>query len=216
MMAGRKSTLLGAELAAVVDALRRVTVQVRTGGGGSGQGAGVVWNQMGLVITNAHVVRGERAKIEFSDGSVASARVVARDRRRDLAALELADRPPRPPQGASVSAVRADSPSLRVGDLVIALGHPGGAAAAAAAATLGIIHAVDGDADRPPRWIRADVQLAPGFSGGPLADAAGRVIGINTLMQGGLAFAVPAPVVARWVTRAWQPADAGAGAGAAR
>jgi serine protease Do len=182
--------LLGQELAALVDGLRRVTVQVQTRG--AGLGAGVVWNEE-LVVTNAHVARGERATIRLEDGSIAAARVVARDRRRDLAALEL----DRPPSTTAVAAMLRQPPSPRVGDLVIAVGHPGGHTGAA---TLGIIHAVDGnDADRPPRWIRADVRLAPGFSGGPLADAAGRVIGINTMMQGGLALAVPAAAVERWL-----------------
>ncbi|HVH66684.1 MAG TPA: serine protease [Gemmatimonadales bacterium] len=195
------------ELGAVVDALRRVTVQVRTGG--SGLGGGVVWNPGSLVITNAHVARGDRARIEFADGRVASARVVARDRRRDLAALELDGSLP-----AGEAAVLREPPAPRVGDLVIAVGHPEGHPGAT---TLGIIHAVDGDeADRPPRWIRADLRLAPGFSGGPLADAAGRVIGINTLVQGGLAFAVPAAAVERWLRRTRLPAEAELGVGVAR
>src|SRR6266480_5603152 len=83
---------LAREVAAAVDELRRVTVQVR--GRGAASGAGVLWNGGGseherLVITNAHVVRGDRATIELSDGTVARARVVARDLKRDLTALEF-------------------------------------------------------------------------------------------------------------------------------
>ncbi len=186
------------EIAAVVAQLRHITVQVRTRRAATG--AGILWNTgepegSGLVITNAHVVQGNQATIELGDGSVARARVVARDPKRDLAALELELEP----AGAMVAAVVRDSPPLRVGELVIAIGHPGGFVGAA---TLGIVHADEGARDgRTPRWVRADVRLAPGFSGGPLADAAGRLVGVNTMIQGSLALAVPAAAVAAWVRR---------------
>ena len=187
-------------LAAAVDELRHITVQVRTRGAATG--AGVLWNggesgARGLVITNAHVVRGDRATIELSDGAVARARVVARDRKRDLAALEFE------PGRAMAATVVRDSPPLRVGELVIAIGHPGGLVGAA---TLGIVQATESAREgRAPRWIRADVRLAPGFSGGPLADATGRLVGVNTMMQGNLALAVPAAAVEAWVRRSHQP-----------
>ena len=187
---------LAHELAAAVEQLRRATVQVRTRGRATG--AGVLWDA-GLVITNAHVVRGERATIELHDGTAAPARVVRRDLRRDLAALEFE------PSGAMVSAVIRDAPPLRVGELVIAIGHPGNLVGAAA---LGIIHAAERAGERRPRWIQADVRLAPGFSGGPLADTAGRIVGVNTMMQGGLALALPASAVAAWVRRAHAPVSA--------
>ena len=186
-------------LAAAVDELRHITVQVRTRGAATG--AGVLWNRgesgdRGLVITNAHVVRGDRATIELSDGAVARARVVARDRKRDLAALEFE------PGRAMAATVVRDSP-LRVGELLIAIGHPGGLVGAA---TLGIVQATESAREgRAPRWIRADVRLAPGFSGGPLADATGRLVGVNTMMQGNLALAVPAAAVEAWVRRSHAP-----------
>jgi len=188
---------LAQEVAAAVDQLRHVTVQLRTQGAATG--AGILWNAAesdgrGLVITNAHVVQHDRATIELSDGTAASGRVVARDSKRDLAALEFE------PGRAVVGAVVRDSPPLRVGELVIALGHPGGLAGAA---TLGIVHRAESEREgRTPRWIRADVRLAPGFSGGPLADATGRLVGVNTMMQGGLALAIPAAAVEAWVRRA--------------
>jgi len=188
---------LAQEVAAAVDQLRHVTVQLRTQGAATG--AGILWNAAesdgrGLVITNAHVVQSDRATIELSDGTAAPGRVVARDSKRDLAALEFE------PGRAVVGAVVRDSPPLRVGELVIALGHPGGLAGAA---TLGIVHRAESEREgRTPRWIRADVRLAPGFSGGPLADATGRLVGVNTMMQGGLALAIPAAAVEAWVRRA--------------
>ena len=187
-------------LAAAVDELRHITVQVRTRGAATG--AGVLWNRgesgdRGLVITNAHVVRGDRATIELGDGTVARARVVARDPKRDLAALEFE------PGRAMPATVVRDSPPLRVGELVIAMGHPGGFVGAA---TLGIVQATESAREgRAPRWIRADVRLAPGFSGGPLADATGRLVGVNTMMQGNLALAVPAAAVEAWVRHSHQP-----------
>ena len=187
-------------LAAAVDRLRQITVQVRTHGAATG--AGVLWNGgesegRGLVITNAHVVRADRATIELGDGAVARARVVARDAKRDLAALEFE------PDRAMTATVVRDSPPLRVGELVIAIGHPGGLVGAA---TLGIVQATESAREgRAPRWIRADVRLAPGFSGGPLADATGRVVGVNTMMQGNLVLAVPVAAVEAWVRRSHAP-----------
>ncbi len=195
-MTGSVSAGLAQQLAAAVDQLRHITVQVRTHRAATG--AGILWDGgesegRGLVITNAHVIRGDRATIELSDGTVARARVVARDPKRDLAALEFES------WRAMVSIVIRDSPPLRVGELVIAIGHPGGLVGAA---TLGIVHRAESEgAGRTPRWIRADVRLAPGFSGGPLADTAGRLVGVNTMMQGGLALAIPAAAVEAWVRR---------------
>ena len=193
-MMARVTAGLAAELAGVVAELRRVTVRVQSSGAASG--SGVLWeldggdDPSGLVITNAHVATRAQASIHFSDGAVAQARVVARDRKRDLAALALDLEP---------------HPALRVGELVIAIGHPGGGLVGAA--TLGIVHTVGGDrAGAPPLWIRADLRLAPGFSGGPLADWSGTVIGINTMMQGGLALAVPAARVRSWLRRTLAPA----------
>lgn len=184
------------ELEDTVNALRRVTVQVRTRR--AGIGAGVVWDARGLVVTNAHVVHGDQVTVELEDGRAVPATLIGRDRRRDLAALLLGE-----PTGLA-SAVRRDPLSLQAGELAIAVGHPGGQVGAAA---LGVIHAAHpGAAERRPSWIRADVRLAPGFSGGPLGDAAGRVLGINTLIQRGLAFAVPASVIERWVRGVWSPA----------
>jgi len=202
-MTAPMTTGLTQQLAAAVDALRRVTVRVQATGAAA-SGAGVLWDAGGgdhsrpLVITNAHVATRAQATIQFNDGAVAQARVVARDRRRDLAALEL-----EPRTAAAVAQVRG-APPLRVGELVIAIGHPG---ELTGAATLGIVHMASGDrAGRTPPWIRADLRLAPGFSGGPLADARGRLIGINTLMHGGMALAVPAALVQSWLRRARAPA----------
>jgi serine protease Do len=177
---------LDAEVAALADGLRRVTVRVR----GQGDGSGVIWRRDGLIVTNAHVAREQHPEVVLCDERTLQARLVARDPNRDLALLAV--------QADDLPAARlGNAATLRVGDLVLALGHPLGMTNAL---SLGIVHAVGGGAS--PRWIRADVRLAPGNSGGPLADAHGRVIGLNTLVTGGLAYAIPITAVARFLQRA--------------
>jgi len=161
----------------VTERLRRSTVQVRSGGQGSG--SGVIWTAQGVVVTNAHVIRGSSPSIELWDGRRLTARVLDHDRRRDLAALQInaSDLP---------VAVHGDSAALRPGELAIAVGNPWGFAGAV---STGVVHRVE----RP--WVISDVRLAPGNSGGPLANAKGEVVGINAMAAGGLGFAIPSNAV---------------------
>lgn len=204
-------TQIASELTAVAEQLRRSTVQVRSRryGGGSG----VIWNSDGLIITNAHVAPRERATVELSDGRVFEAVVTEQDPRQDLAALrvEATDLP---------SATIGDSKALRVGELVLAVGNPLGLVGAL---TTGIIHAIDStDAPKrgvsgekmttpdsrlftPQEWVMADIRLAPGNSGGPLANARGQVIGINTMIANGLALAIPSNAVERFLQGSRRP-----------
>jgi serine protease Do len=183
----RGAPQLDAALGEIAERLRRVTVQVHAGG--RGVGAGVIWLRSGLVVTNAHVAAGARAEVVLPDGRALPARLAARDPRRDLAALTVAadDLP---------SALRLDARGLRAGELVVALGHPLGVAYAAA---LGVVHRAPSGARGPGGWLHADIRLAPGNSGGPLADISGRVVGINAMIVGGLGIAVPTHVVERFV-----------------
>ncbi len=178
---------LGAALADVAARLRRATVRVR--GGGAGEGAGVIWRQAGLVVTNAHVARG-RAQVALGDGRRYEVRLLAWDERRDLAALVI-------PARDLPAAERRDSRTVRVGELALGVGHPLGVPGALSA---GIVHSVIASPARA--LIRADLRLAPGNSGGPLADAAGRVIGINAMIAGGLALAVATETVERFLAEA--------------
>jgi serine protease Do len=175
------------ELARIASVLRAITVRVRVGG--SGEGAGVLWRPDGLVVTNAHVAGGRSGEVHLHDGRTTSARLVARDPQLDLAALEI-------PPGVYPVARPSDTSSLAPGALALAFGHPLGVPNALA---LGIVHHVARDEDQAPRWIRADIRLAPGNSGGPLADARGRLLGINTLVAGGLGYALPVNIVARFL-----------------
>ena len=176
---------LGAELASLAERLARVTVRLRAAGGG--EGSGIVWRER-LVVSNAHVARSARAEARLLSGGTVELRVVARSAELDLALLAS----PAPLRAAEIG--RADA--LRAGELVVALGHPLGVLNAAA---LGVVHRLLHDDQGALRWITADLQLAPGNSGGPLAGVDGKVVGINTLIAGGLAFAVPAPVVERFI-----------------
>lgn len=182
------------EFADLAAELSRSTVQVRLRGFGGA--SGVIWRPDGLIITNAHVVRGSHATVELSDGRVFDAAVTAKDPERDLAALqvEAKDLP---------AATIGDSDTLRVGELVLAIGNPLGLVGAL---TTGIIHAIGSkDASSSQGWVQADVRLFPGNSGGPLADAGGRVIGINSMIVGGLALAVPTNAVERFLRARSRP-----------
>jgi serine protease Do len=167
--------------------LGRVTVQVRIGARGAG--AGVIWRRDGLIVTNAHVAAGPRATVVLSDGRELVARLLARDSRRDLALLSVGVAP-------LEAALHADARGLQPGELVIALGHPLGVPYAAA---LGVVHRAPGAVHGPGAWLQADVRLAPGNSGGPLADSAGRVVGINAMIVNGLGIAVPSHRIERFV-----------------
>lgn len=171
---------LSQESAALAKRLRESTVVVR--GQGSRGGSGVIWRSDGLIVTNAHVASGPRAVIKLMGGRVYDARVESRDPGSDLAALSI------DAAGLTAAPIR-DSDALHVGELVLAVGNPLGLEGAV---STGIIHAVPSrDSFGPGAWVQADIRLAPGNSGGPLADALGRVIGINSMVAGGLALAVP-------------------------
>ena len=172
----------------VAEALRRTTVQVSSSG--RGFGSGVILGTDGLIVTNAHVVRSSHAQVKVWDGRTLDAVVTSRDLSRDLAAL-LASGSDLP------AATLADSSKARVGELVLAVGNPLGFVGAL---STGIIHAAGSVRGLGMNsWLQADVQLAPGNSGGPLADAQGRVLGINTMVAGGLALAIPSNDIAQFL-----------------
>lgn len=173
----------------IAEQLRRSTVLIRTGGRGSG--SGVIWGSDGLIVTNAHVARSERLRVELWDGRDFATAVTSRDPRRDLAALRIEAR-------GLPAATPADSSRLRPGELAIAIGNPMGFVGAL---TTGVIHSagpIRGAGSQ--EWIQASVRLAPGNSGGPLADARGRVIGINTMVAGRVALAIPSNTVSAFLS----------------
>jgi len=177
------SISLGGELAAVAERLRHCTVEVR--GAGPGRGSGVIWRSDGLIVTNAHVATSARHTVELADGRIFEAELLRRDSRCDLAALQIA-------ASALPSAESRNASSLRTGELVLAVGNP---AEATGAFTVGVVSARPKPTDV---LVRADIRLAPGNSGGPLADAHGRVVGINSMVVGGFGVALTSSAVERF------------------
>jgi len=175
----------------IAERLRRSTVEVRIPGERGG-GSGVVWNAGGLIVTNAHVARASDTEVDLWDGRRIPGRVVSRDARRDLALLNITASNLEP-------ATPGDSAALRPGELVMAVGSPLGFAGALSRGAVHSIGPIDGMGTRP--WIRAGVRLAPGNSGGPLANARGEVIGINTAIVNGLGVAIPSNRAVDFVER---------------
>ncbi|MGE0226960.1 MAG: S1C family serine protease [Dehalococcoidia bacterium] len=149
--------------------------------------SGVVWSDDGLVVTADHAIEFEDdITIGLPDGSEIAAQLVGRDPSSDLALLRI--------EGGVPTAALAPEGSAKVGHLALAVARP---SAAGPQASLGIISAIAGPADgrgrrahgrAPARlegYLRTDVTFFPGFSGGPLVDIEGRVLGINVSLIGG-------------------------------
>jgi serine protease Do len=175
----------------VAERLRQSTVQIRRERGRhAGAGSGFVWRSDGMILTNAHVVESDApVSVELWDGRVISAEVRSRDHGQDLACVKIA--------AVNLPALEFRASPANVGEQAIAIGNPLGFIGAM---TKGVVRGT-GPVPRLGRrqWVQAAIQLAPGNSGGPLADSAGRVIGINTMvMSGGVALAIPAGVAQRF------------------
>ena len=160
------------DLAAAVAAAARSVVAVS--GGGRHPQSGTVWRDR-IVVTVDHALdRDEDIAIGIDGAAPVRAAIAGRDPSTDLAVLRLE-------REAGVVSERAPAESIRVGHLVMAVGR----AADGPAASMGVLSAVDGAwntwrGGRVDRFLRADLRLYPGFSGGPLVDASGKTIGINT------------------------------------
>lgn len=181
------------ELAAVVAQVTRSVVRVEARQRIAG--TGIVWTREGAIVTADHVVeREENIRVVF-DGTTFQAELAGRDPTTDLAVLKI--------QGANLMPAQiADAKSLKQGNLVFAVGRPWGEEAIVSG---GIVSAL-GKFGRSNGWgsqfkeglIHSDVTLYPGFSGGPLADASGRIVGMNSSVLGrDLALAIPSETVAR-------------------
>ena len=156
-----------------------------------GTGSAVVLTRDGLLVTSAHVVEGvNRGTAAFADGGQYELEVVGADPLSDLALVRL--------RGAQLTPVDVgDADRLRVGQLVVAVGNPLGYSGSL---TAGVVSGLG--RSLPTRWgtnqrivenvIQTDAALNPGNSGGALAEAHGRLVGINTAVAGiGLGLAVP-------------------------
>jgi putative serine protease PepD len=184
------------------------------GGTEGDSGSGIVVSAKGLILTNYHVVAGAgRIAVQFdgSGGPSRSARVVGIDDNDDLALLAVS------PAGLKLTPLRfAGSTSLRVGDPAFAIGNP---YTYDQTLTVGVISGLDRTISSPDGAtitgvIQTDAALNPGNSGGPLLDAAGRVVGVNSqiasgggagsggqISNSGIGFAVPSATVLRDLAR---------------
>ncbi|WP_380165469.1 S1C family serine protease [Jannaschia sp. R86511] len=188
-----------------------VAIQVAGADGSGGEGSGVVIDEQGHVLTNNHVVAtaagGGQVRVTLSDGRVLAAEIVGLDPSTDLAVLQLADAP----DDLTVAEL-GRSEDVQVGDPVMAIGNPLGLSGTV---TTGIVSALDrpvttqsvGVASGEPvvtAAVQTDAAVNPGNSGGPLVDAQGRVVGINSSIAGlsggsgsiGLGFAIPVDAAA--------------------
>ncbi|MCI0491169.1 MAG: trypsin-like peptidase domain-containing protein [Blastocatellia bacterium] len=158
-----------------------------------GTGSGVIVNEAGFILTNAHVVeRADKIRVRLQNGSEYDAKVIGRDRLTDLAVIKIESR-----EGLPVGRM-GDSDKLNVGDWVLAIGSPFGLEQTV---TAGIISAKDrdtGSSSTPfQQFLQTDAAINPGNSGGPLVNLAGEVVGINTQIAtttgyyNGIGFAMP-------------------------
>ncbi|MEP7292638.1 MAG: trypsin-like peptidase domain-containing protein, partial [Chloroflexota bacterium] len=181
--------------AGILNSVSASVVQVRDESRGAG--AGTIWHSEGLIVTNAHVVHHGPFQVALYDGRVLDAKLIARDEQHDLAALAV--------EANDLPTIQLGSTrNLHAGQWVMALGHPWGIANAA---TSGVLIRVGRHAELPAEagddWVVADLHLRPGNSGGPLIDAQGRLIGVNTLMTGpGVGVAVSVDAVKEFLKRA--------------
>ena len=186
---------LNDEVADVAESVRTSLVQVRSGGRGGG--GGTVWHSDGLILTNAHFVEHEPVRVVLPQGDTVPARVVARDKHLDLAALAV--------EATDLSTIEiGESRRLRPGELVLALGHPWGVKGSITAGVVIGMSFERSETDSAKReMIAVSLSLRPGNSGGPLVDAHGRLVGITSMMTGSeVGLAVPIHVVKAFLREA--------------
>ena len=238
--------LFSEDVATLAGSVRERVVEVHAGD--RGIGSGTIWHvgpadangeADATIITNAHVVRATRGTsitVRLADKRQLAATLAAIDPGRDLASLKV--------HASGLQPLEiGDSQALRVGELVLAVGHPFGRVGAVTAGVVEARAPIDPEVQVEPvqpahpegdrqasapkpaetprpddhqqpgqgRWprpqielIQADISLYPGNSGGPLVDARGRVVGINAMVGGGLAFAIPSRVVQHFLEEVQQ------------
>jgi serine protease Do len=187
----------------MIEDVQRSVVQVRSSG--RGIGAGVIWPGDGLVLTNHHVISGRRSRgnirVALHDGRTLDADVVKSGRNLDLALLRLEG-----DYGDLPAAPVGDSDALRVGELVYAIGHPWGSVGAVSAGIVGGVGELRGPGrGSSARYVRSDVALAPGNSGGPLLNARGEVVAINAMIFGLMALSIPSNAAEAWIAGERRP-----------
>lgn len=193
---------LSTDMAALIDAVRPALVEVRPGR--HGHGAGVIYRPDGLVVTNAHVVgRARQLELQLADGRIFQGRVTVLDRKRDLAAVQIEDETARNLPTIPVG----QRNTIRPGQFVLAIGHPWGVTGAV---TAGAVIGLGPSPEMPAalgEFLHVGLHMRPGHSGGPMIDAQGRLIGINTMIAGpDVGMAVPIDAVTRFLAQIDTPA----------
>jgi S1-C subfamily serine protease len=174
-----------------------VKIQVERDGQNRGsQGSGFVYDNLGHIITNAHVVDGaSKATVTFLDGSQYDAEIIGKDKFTDIAVIKVNEKPRllHPLQ-------IGDSSQLRVGEQVAAIGNPfglSGSMTSGIVSQMGRLLPSQDSGFSIPDVIQTDAAINPGNSGGPLLNLRGEVVGINTAIQSssgefsGVGFAIP-------------------------
>ena len=174
-----------------------VKIQVERDGQNRGsQGSGFVYDNLGHIITNAHVVDGAtKATVTFLDGSQYDAEIIGKDKFTDIAVIKVNEKPRllHPLQ-------IGDSSQLRVGEQVAAIGNPfglSGSMTSGIVSQMGRLLPSQDSGFSIPDVIQTDAAINPGNSGGPLLNLRGEVVGINTAIQSssgefsGVGFAIP-------------------------
>ncbi len=194
------------DLPDLVERVMPSIVQIRVGR--LGTGSGIVIDRSGHILTNRHVVEGAtRLVVELRDGTTATAEVIGMDAGNDLAVIRVDL-----PAESLTPAVFGDSGAVRVGEPVFAIGNPFGLGFTV---TSGIISGLGRESDGEPGGhsirgvLQSDAAVNPGNSGGPLFNASGQVVGINTALENpygqrvfvGVGYAVPSNAALRFIPR---------------
>ena len=178
--------------------------RISSQGDTSDVGSGFVYDNLGHIITNAHVVAdANKATVTFLDGSQYSAEIIGKDKFTDIAVIKVSEKPRllHPLQ-------IGDSSLLQVGEQVAAIGNPfglSGSMTSGIVSQMGRLLATPDTAFSIPDVIQTDAAINPGNSGGPLLNMKGQVIGINTAIQSGtgefagIGFAIPSNTVSKIV-----------------
>jgi|MEHZ01.5.fsa_nt_MEHZ011589744.1_2 serine protease Do len=169
----------------------------------SSLGSGFIIDELGVIITNAHVIKGaDEIEVIFSDGIKLKADIIGSDEKTDIAVLKVS-----PEEGQSLKALKfGSSEQLRVGDWVLAIGNPFGLGGTV---TAGIVSAMNRDINAGPYddFIQTDASINKGNSGGPLFNVKGEVIGINSAIIStsggsvGIGFAIPSDTAVRVISQ---------------